>query len=127
MNPRTTHRRTFRRIHVLPSLLTLGNFACGFIAVVLCLNALFFATRAQLMEERPGKAEAAVRAPAPGGDTAVFPSAADRALRIASAPGNRAPPPKRPSPQEPRSRLPIRQNRRPSRRLRRRRVPTRLL
>ena len=54
MNPRTSHRRLFRRIYVLPSLLTLGNFFCGFIAIVLCMNALFFSTRAAMMEERTG-------------------------------------------------------------------------
>lgn len=51
------HKRLYRRVHVLPSLLTLGNFSCGFISIVLCLNALFFSTRAQLMEE--GKIDAA--------------------------------------------------------------------
>lgn len=50
MNPHTSTRRHFRRIHVLPSLLTMGNFACGFLSIVLCLNALFFSTRAQLLE-----------------------------------------------------------------------------
>ncbi len=45
MNPRTgRHRRSYRRVHMLPSLLTLGNFACGFLSIVLCLNALFFTT-----------------------------------------------------------------------------------
>ena len=52
MTPRTTTRRLFRRVYVLPSLITLGNFACGFIAIVLCLNALYFSTRAQILEER---------------------------------------------------------------------------
>lgn len=52
MNSRVTHRRLYRRVHVLPSLLTIGNFTCGFISVVLCLNALFFATRAQTLDER---------------------------------------------------------------------------
>ena len=52
MNFRYSHRRLFRRIHVLPSLLTLGNFSCGFFSIVLCLNALYFATRAQTMESR---------------------------------------------------------------------------
>ncbi len=47
-------------MHILPSLLTVGNFSCGFISVVLCLNALFFSTRAQLMEEKPTASVAAV-------------------------------------------------------------------
>ncbi len=90
MTPRTTHRRTFRRVHVLPSLLTLGNFSCGFISIVLCLNALFFATRAQLMEERAPDAPAAAAVSA-AGETAAFATApVDRERRIASAPGNRA-------------------------------------
>lgn len=50
--PRTSQRKLLRRVHVLPALLTLGNFSCGFIAIVLCLNALFFSTRAQTIEER---------------------------------------------------------------------------
>lgn len=58
--PQVSQRRHYRRIHVLPSLLTLGNFSSGFISIVLCLNALFFATRAQLMEE--GRGEPAVAA-----------------------------------------------------------------
>ena len=56
MNPHTSRRQKFRRVNVLPSLLTLGNFSCGFLSIVLCLNALFFSTRAQLMEEKPGTA-----------------------------------------------------------------------
>ena len=46
-----TNRKILRRVHVLPSLLTLGNFACGFFSIVLCLNALVFSTRAQMMME----------------------------------------------------------------------------
>ncbi len=49
---RVTQRRLFRRVHVLPSLITLGNFACGFLSIALCLNALYFSTRAQILEER---------------------------------------------------------------------------
>ena len=45
-----TQRKFIRRVHILPSLLTLGNFACGFFSVVFCLNALFFTTRAQVLE-----------------------------------------------------------------------------
>lgn len=60
MNTRMSHRRLFRRVHILPALLTLGNFACGFISIVLCLNALFFATRAQLLEQpTPGQPKTA--------------------------------------------------------------------
>lgn len=55
LNTRVTNRRLFRRVHILPALITLGNFACGFISIALCLNALFFATRAQLLE-KPGPA-----------------------------------------------------------------------
>lgn len=46
----TNNRKILRRIHVLPSLLTLGNFACGFFSIVFCLNALLFLTRAQGIE-----------------------------------------------------------------------------
>ena len=50
-----TNRKILRRVHVLPSLLTLGNFACGFFSIVLCFNALIFSTRAQVMiETDPG-------------------------------------------------------------------------
>lgn len=38
-----------RRVHIIPSLLTIGNFACGVLSVILCLNALLFSTRAQLL------------------------------------------------------------------------------
>lgn len=38
-------RRLFRRVHILPSLLTLGNFACGFFSIVLCMGALLQAER----------------------------------------------------------------------------------
>lgn len=51
-------RRGNRRVHVIPALLTLGNFACGFFAIVICLNALFFATRAQIAESQAPAAEA---------------------------------------------------------------------
>lgn len=53
MTQRLSHRRHFRRVNILPSLLTLGNFSCGFLSIVLCLNALFFSTRARIMEEKP--------------------------------------------------------------------------
>lgn len=43
-------RSNLRRVNVLPSLLTLGNFACGFFSIVFCLNALFFTTRAQMLD-----------------------------------------------------------------------------
>lgn len=46
-----SQRRSFRRVHVLPALLTLGNFACGFFSIVLCLNALYFSTRAQTVDD----------------------------------------------------------------------------
>lgn len=51
MSNSTNRKRLYKRVHVLPSLLTLGNFSCGFISIVLCLNALFFSTRAQMLEE----------------------------------------------------------------------------
>ncbi|MCD8349133.1 MAG: CDP-alcohol phosphatidyltransferase family protein [Planctomycetaceae bacterium] len=51
-HPRVSHRRLFRRVHILPSLITLGNFACGFLSIALCLNALFFSTRAVTLEEK---------------------------------------------------------------------------
>lgn len=57
------NRKILRRVHILPSLLTLGNFSCGFFSIVLCLNALFFTTRAQMMEaghRSPERAAAAV-------------------------------------------------------------------
>lgn len=49
-----SNRKILRRVHVLPSLLTLGNFACGFFSIVFCLNALFFTTRAQMIEAGHG-------------------------------------------------------------------------
>ncbi|MDR0363031.1 MAG: CDP-alcohol phosphatidyltransferase family protein [Planctomycetota bacterium] len=45
-------RSNLRRVNVLPSLLTLGNFACGFFSIVFCLNTLFFTTRAQMLDQR---------------------------------------------------------------------------
>ena len=86
--PRNSHRRLFRRVHVLPSLLTLGNFSCGFISIVLCLNALFFSTRAQLMDEgTPGISVAAVAAlPATG---ASLTTEETRAQAMQSPSGNR--------------------------------------
>ena len=93
MNPRTSHRRTFRRIHVLPSLLTLGNFSCGFISIVLCLNALFFATRAQLMEERMPEAAKTVALPVPPTASGVsVPLEKERrhAIAMGSVSGNKA-------------------------------------
>lgn len=86
--PRTSHRRLLRRVHVLPSLLTLGNFSCGFISIVLCLNALFFATRAQTIEERPGATEISVSATG-----AVYPEASKErrnVLALYSVLGGRA-------------------------------------
>ncbi len=62
MTNRLTQRRFYRRVHILPSLLTVGNFSCGFISIVLCLNALFFSTRAQLMEEKPASPTVGVTA-----------------------------------------------------------------
>lgn len=53
MTSRNSHRRPLRRVPILPSLITLGNFACGFFSIVLCLNALFFSARATLLEN-PG-------------------------------------------------------------------------
>ncbi|MDR3211608.1 MAG: CDP-alcohol phosphatidyltransferase family protein [Planctomycetota bacterium] len=44
-----SHRKILRRVHVLPSLLTLGNFACGFFSIILCLNAILFTTRASML------------------------------------------------------------------------------
>ncbi len=41
---------SYRRVNILPSLLTIGNFACGFFSIVFCLNALYFSVRAQNME-----------------------------------------------------------------------------
>ena len=49
-SPKGGNKREYRRIHILPSLLTLGNFSCGFISIVLCLNAMFFVTRAQTLD-----------------------------------------------------------------------------
>lgn len=56
-------KRIYRRVAVLPSLLTLGNFACGFFSIVFALNSLFFVTRAQMMEE--SGASVVISAPAP--------------------------------------------------------------
>lgn len=61
MNLKNHPRRLFRRVHILPSLLTLGNFSCGFFSVVLCLNALFFVTRAQIMDKHTPTVEVAER------------------------------------------------------------------
>lgn len=61
MNQKNSQRRIYRRIHILPSLLTLGNFACGFISICLCLNALFFSIRASTMEEQPAIERVAVQ------------------------------------------------------------------
>ena len=36
-----------RRVSFLPSLLTLGNFSCGFLSIVFCLNALYYDTLAK--------------------------------------------------------------------------------
>lgn len=55
-------RRLYRRIHLLPSLLTIGNFACGFFSIVFCLNSLFFATRAQTIENPTANREVAAAA-----------------------------------------------------------------
>lgn len=81
MNPRVS-KRLFRRIHVLPSLITLGNFTCGFLAIILCLNALYFSTRAQILEERA----------AAGADRAALslPEKADRADAEFGADGAKA-------------------------------------
>lgn len=57
LNP--SSRKILRRVHILPSLLTLGNFACGFFSIVLCLNALLFTTRAQMIEAGHGTNETA--------------------------------------------------------------------
>ncbi|MCC8189973.1 MAG: CDP-alcohol phosphatidyltransferase family protein [Planctomycetes bacterium] len=78
-------RRLYRRIHILPSLLTLGNFACGFLSIVLCLNALFFATRAQLMEENRRPATVTVAAET----TAAFPDHRADAQDLVTIKGNR--------------------------------------
>jgi|GEM_PF-275779 len=61
-----TFRPTYRRVHILPSLLTLGNFACGFFSIVFCLNALYFASRAQTLSpgEQTGVRGIEVGAPA---------------------------------------------------------------
>lgn len=93
MSTRTSHRRLFRRVHVLPSLLTLGNFSCGFISVVLCLNALFFATRAQLMEENvPDSAAVAAAVAADPATTLATDEARSKrnALALQSVSGNRS-------------------------------------
>jgi CDP-diacylglycerol--serine O-phosphatidyltransferase len=55
-------RRPFRRIYVLPSLLTMGNFACGFFSLAVCLNAIQLAAsgdmRTGLPAARPAPAAA---------------------------------------------------------------------
>ncbi|MCL2001359.1 MAG: CDP-alcohol phosphatidyltransferase family protein [Planctomycetes bacterium] len=56
MQLRINQRRLLRRVHVLPSLLTLGNFVCGFFSIILCLNALFFLARSNdLLDGSEGK------------------------------------------------------------------------
>jgi CDP-diacylglycerol---serine O-phosphatidyltransferase len=39
-----------RRVSILPSLLTIGNFTCGFIAIVLCLQAMRFSAMGSGLE-----------------------------------------------------------------------------
>ncbi len=71
MKLRIGQRRLFRRVHILPSLLTLGNFACGFFSIILCLNALYFMASPnesrELPEGKSGQAVAAAAAMAAGG------------------------------------------------------------
>ncbi len=59
MKLRVTPRRLFRRVHILPSLLTLGNFACGFFSILLCLNALYFLARSNERRGQSGTGEVA--------------------------------------------------------------------
>lgn len=80
MNQRVSHRRLFRRVHILPSLITLGNFACGFLSIALCLNALFFSIRAVTLEEKVG--DNAIAIPA---DTYIDTNVADKETRNAQA------------------------------------------
>lgn len=84
----TNNRKILRRVHLLPSLLTLGNFACGFFSIVFCLNSLFFTTRAQMIE-------AGHTRPAVVAETAIEGEAAEKplsgpALRFWSAAGSNA-------------------------------------
>ncbi|MDR1535141.1 MAG: CDP-alcohol phosphatidyltransferase family protein [Planctomycetota bacterium] len=51
-------RRPFRRVHILPSLLTVGNFACGFLSIIVSLNAVYCAARPEL-RDADGQAEMA--------------------------------------------------------------------
>ncbi|MCC8109567.1 MAG: CDP-alcohol phosphatidyltransferase family protein [Planctomycetes bacterium] len=89
---RSSTRRTFRRVHILPSLLTVGNFSCGFISIVLCLNALFFSTRAQILEEQPSAGDSAVVQAAPLDPTlgAEERKARRNTLALETVPGARA-------------------------------------
>jgi len=88
---RTNTRRTFRRVHILPSLLTVGNFSCGFISIVLCLNALFFSTRAQILEEQPFASDSVVQAATIDPDLGVEERKARRnILALETVPGARA-------------------------------------
>ena len=53
-----------RRVSFLPSLLTLGNFSCGFLSIVFCLNALYYDTLARA--SRMAEARLPVLAPEDG-------------------------------------------------------------
>ena len=68
MNGENAPRRAFRRIYVLPSLLTMGNFACGFFSLAICLNAVRLAVPAGDggSQERPAARPAAAEAIAYG-------------------------------------------------------------
>ncbi|MDR1521016.1 MAG: CDP-alcohol phosphatidyltransferase family protein [Planctomycetota bacterium] len=55
-------RRPFRRVQILPSLLTIGNFACGFVSIVICLNAVHAAARIDPAAAEAREAEVAAAA-----------------------------------------------------------------
>ena len=62
MRNETSPRRPFRRVRILPSLLTLGNFACGLLSIILCLDAFCALTGMEGSETNRREAVAAANA-----------------------------------------------------------------
>ncbi|MDR2391240.1 MAG: CDP-alcohol phosphatidyltransferase family protein [Planctomycetota bacterium] len=62
MKSETSSRRPFRRIQILPSLLTLGNFACGLLSIILCFNASYASATMEASEADSQEAVAAANA-----------------------------------------------------------------
>lgn len=84
MNLRTGHRRLFRRVHILPSLLTLGNFVCGFLSIVLCLGALLQSERIRNTERETATVKEKAVAAAPARDFLAFSTEKNESNRAAN-------------------------------------------